>query len=603
MWRHSFRNQLCRLALVALAWTTTLAPAHAGATSGGRSGGAAPRAQPVQGQPPVAPVLPIPSDGLSAGRRESEGPASDPLDDRLLPDAARSPWRSWFSRNFHRFEPPPLADGAGRGGLPPHLLDPRLRAERAESYRGDVAARLSLLLRDGDDRVRGAAALSLARGGFIRTGQDADRLLQLADDDQRRVRSQALLAAALGPASPARHRLLRIAHADFDGLHLQNEVERDRVRALASLFLSLANEPALPLLVRDFASDLRKPLQLRALVVQALGLCGAPTALPLLADLLAQVEQPPLIRATAAAALGQLADPLAAPLLLARLEQRDSDTDVRAAAALALGAVAPRGDEEFVRALLKATERESNAHVSRFLLLSLGEIGGATARLRLERALEHESAEQRVFAELGLGMLARQGERDRWITPLLDALRRTRSQDEQCALLCALGISGAFEAYQSVAEFLAAGAPEVRRAAISALSLLGQPGAVASFERLLLDDPAPEVRMHAARALGRLDPSCAALLVHELGGGRSRAAAERAALILAIGFTRDPVALEPLLELLREPDPTSREREAAAQALGLIYDEQRLAPTARLASARSLLQESTELAELLTLVE
>ena len=86
-------------------------------------------------------------------------------------------------------------------------------------------------------------------------------------------------------------------------------------------------------------------------------------------------------------------------------------------------------------------------------------------------------------------------------------------------------------------------------------------------------------------------------------GGRSRAATERAALILAVGFTRDPVALEPLLQLLREPGHSSREREAATHALGLIYDAQRAPPTTRLAANRSFVNESSELAELLTLAE
>ncbi len=591
MWLRPLRTPLCALALLGLA---VAAPAAS------LRGGSGLRAQAQQAPP--APPPAAQNDGI-AGRRESEGPARDGFDDRLLPDAPRSPWRTWFNRNFHRFEPLPLAGGAGRGGLPPHLVDPKLRNERIASYRSDVATRLALLLRDPDDRVRGAAAISFARGGFVHDARDVQRLFELADDEQRRVRSQAVLAAALGESSPARHRLLQIAHADFDGLHLQNEVERDRIRALATLFLSLDGEPALPALVRSFAEDPSTPLQLRALVIQGLGLSRAAAALPTLAALVDDVTQPALVRAAAAAALGLLGDPAAAPLLLARLDRRDSDTDVRAAAALALGAVAPRGDEEFVRTLLKATEHESNALVGRFLLLALGEIGGTTARLRLERALEHESAEQRVFAELGLGLLARRGDREQAIAPLEGALRRTRSQDEQCALLCALGISGAPEAFGSIAGFLEASAPEVRRAAISALSLLGLPAAVASLERLLLDDSAPEVRMHAARALGRLDPSCAALMIHELGGGRSRAAAERASLILAIGFTRDPVALEPLLELLREPGHTSREREAATQALGLIYDERQLPPGLPLVASRSFLNESSELAELTTLAE
>lgn len=547
---------------------------------------------------------PTTSDGPAIGRRETSGPATTPLDDQLLPDAARSPWRTWFTRHYARYEAPPLQGGAGRGGLPPHLADQALRSERRDLFRSDVAARLALLLRDHDDRVRGAAAIALARGGFL--GDDpaaVARMFLLQDDVQRRVREQSLLAAGLSGTSTARHRLLSIANSDFSGLHLQNDVERTRLRALAGLFLALDGEPALPKLVASLALDPRAPLQQRALVVQALGLSGSAGAQPILESLAKNEEEQALIRATAVAAMGLLGRAEPTPFLLELLTLKSSDTDVRAAAALAVGEVAPRGDDEVVRALVRAADHESNALVGRFLLLAIGEVGGSTARLRLERALQHESAEQRVFAELGLGLLARHGDREPAVEALLQELRRTRSQDEQCALLCSLGLAGVATVQEEVASWLAHDAPEVRRAALNGLALLGQPGSVALFEQRLLDDPAPEVRLHAARALGRLDPTCASLLIRELGGGVSRATQERAALLLALGSTGDPLAVEPLLDLLREPATNSSEREAATLALGLLYDPRRLPLASRLASGRSFLHESTELAPLLALAE
>lgn len=557
----------------------------------------------AQTLPARAPSAAGSNDGAGAGRRDADSPLHNPLDDRLLPDSARSPWRTWFARNYARFEPAPLEGGAGRGPLPPHLLDPTLRDHRRALFHDDVANRLQLLLRDGDDRVRGAAALSLARCDFVDDPAVAARLFELQDDVQRRVRDQSLLAAGLADPGAARHRLLSIAHGDFTGLRLQNDVERTRVRALATLFLSLQAEPLLPALVADLAGDGRAPLQLRALVVLALGLSASDLATPLLTTLVAATDEAPLIRATAASALGLLGRVEAVPTLLALLVQRDVDTDVRAAAALALGACGRPGDDELARELARAADREGNALVGRFLLLAIGEVGGSAARLRLERALAHDSAEQRVFAELGLGLVARDGDGELEVDVLLDALRKTRSQDEQCALLCALGIAGHAAAFAGIAEFVDHGAPEVRRAAIAALSLLRQPGGVALIEQRLLDDPTPEVRIHAARALARLDPTCASLLIRELGGGKTRSSQERAALILALGHTGDPVAIEPLLELLREPGQGAREREAATQALGLVYDQRRPPLAHRLAAERSFLHESTELASLLSLAE
>jgi HEAT repeat protein len=562
---------------------------------------------------PVRAPAPTPvQEGPSVGRREQDSPLNNPLDDRLLPDAARSPWRTWFSRNYSRFEPPPLAGGSGRGSLPPHLVDPVLRERRRALYREDVATRLKLLLRDGDDRVRGAAAVALARTDFLDDSGALAALFELHGDDHKRVREQALLAVGLAQPGAARHRLLSALLALAPGgqagavareMHAQNDVERTRVRALAALFLSLQGEPLLPALVGDLARDPRAPLQLRALVVQALGLSGAEDAAAQLTSLLDETEQPPLIRATAVAALGLMDRAEATPRLLEALVQRDCDTDVRAAAALALGACGTPGDDVLVRELARATDREGNALVNRFILLAMGEIGGATARLKLEHALEHESAEQRVFAELALGLVARRSDGELEIETLVSALRRSRSQDEQCALLCALGISGKAAAYEAVASRVADNAPEVRRAAMAALSLLRQPGAVALIEQRLIDDPSPDVRIHAARALARLDPTCASLLVRELGSSKTRSANERAALLLALGHTGDPVALEPLLDLLREPTRGTREREAATHALGLIYDLRRPPLITRLGAERSFLHESTEMPTLLALME
>jgi HEAT repeat protein len=143
----------------------------------------------------------------------------------------------------------------------------------------------------------------------------------------------------------------------------------------------------------------------------------------------------------------------------------------------------------------------------------------------------------------------------------------------------------------------------VRRAGVVALELLGAPAAVPLLQKLLFDDESPEVRAQAARALARIDPGCAATLIHALGSRRPRGTGERAALILCLGFTRDPSTLEPLLELLREGGHTSQEREAATLALGLVYDARLAPPAARIGERRSFLRESPEISGLLALAE
>jgi HEAT repeat protein len=310
------------------------------------------------------------------------------------------------------------------------------------------------------------------------------------------------------------------------------------------------------------------------------------------------------VRAAAVAALGALGHRAAAPVIVALIEDRDHDSEVRASAALAVGQLVGAAETDLVRTLVRAHDREGNATVARFLLLSLGRIGGPHAEIEIERVMLRESAEERVFAELALGMVARSSGSVQKLAPLLEALRTVRIQDERCALLCALGLSGMQQAYEAIAnETLRAGAPEVRRAGIVALEILGRPECLPLFQKLLLDDATPEVRVQAARALARLDPGSASTLIHALSSSRSRGTSERAALILCLGFTRDPSTIDPLLSLLREAGHASQEREAATAALGLVYDPHRAPPMARVGEAKSFLRESAEISALLALSE
>jgi hypothetical protein len=191
-------------------------------------------------------------------------------------EPAQPVWREWIARNLYRFEPAPVDASAAHSGLPPHLLDLSLRAEKRDLYRSDVETVLTRLLEDGDDRVRGAAALSLARVGL---DPQSDRLLTLLADDHRRVRDQSLLAASLAEGSAARYHLLRFAAGESSELRaVTTDSERERVRALAAIFLAERREPSVPRLLGDWVADRTVASQHRALAIEALGLAGNPEA-------------------------------------------------------------------------------------------------------------------------------------------------------------------------------------------------------------------------------------------------------------------------------------------------------------------------------------
>jgi HEAT repeat protein len=513
-------------------------------------------------------------------------------------------WRAWVARNLYRFEPAPVDAAAAHSGLPPHLLDLSLRAEKRDLYRAEVETVLTRLLEDGDDRVRGAAALSLARVGLE---PQSDKLLLLLRDDHRRVRDQALLAASLAEGSAARYHLLRFAAGDAEELQaVTNESERERVRSLAAILLAARREPSVARLLGDWVGDRTVAMQHRALAIEALGLSGSAEAADRLVALARERAEPGLIRAAAVTALGQLGLHATAPLVVQLLDERDHDTEVRAAAALAVANLVDPADTDAVRALLKAQEREGNAMISRFLLLSLGDIGGRVAELRISRAMERPSADERVFADLALGMAARKSGSLVTATPLFDALRDARIVDEKCALAVALGLTGQTRALEPLAELALRGAsPDTRRYAVLGLYLLARPGCVSVLEHVLSEDDNPDVRLQATQALARLDPTGASALIHVLNGPRTPATSERAMLIESLGLTRDPGVLEPLLALLNNKGgkAVALEREAATLALGLVYETRTAPPTARIGEGENFLHESPEVAALLSLAE
>ena len=110
--------------------------------------------------------------------------------------------------------------------------------------------------------------------------------------------------------------------------------------------------------------------------------------------------------------------------------------------------------------------------------------------------------------------------------------------------------------------------PQVRKYLVIALEHLGNRGAGPVILELL-DDPDPEVRLHATRAMGVLEPVPGAV------GPLSRLLADedpaiRKVAIYALGQTRDPEAIPVLLPRLE--DPLEDIRWNAALALAVLGD-------------------------------
>ncbi|HET6162726.1 MAG TPA: HEAT repeat domain-containing protein [Planctomycetota bacterium] len=605
-WFHSPKRSSGVVALLLCVVAGTYSPAPLFAQGKGDDGpGGKPKSRapeaPTIPSTPIDPKPPQPghvggSDLPQSGgsRNENTSKPTPPLEPTQIV------WRLWLDRNLYRYEPQPVSAADAHSGLPPHLLDLSLRAQKRDLYRTDVAAALRNLLHDPDDRVRGVAAISLARVGAESNPEDVGQLLS---DGHRKVRDQTLLASALADGSSEHYHLLRCVAGEAADVGA-TAGDRDRARAVAAILLAARGERSVPRLLGDWVVDRTVPTQYRALAIQALGLSGNPDAADRLVALARDHGEPGLIRSTAVAALGQLGVRATAPAVLQFLEERDLDTEVRTAAALALGSLVDPNDAVALRSMLKAQEREGNALVVRFLLLSLGEIGGRTAELRIDRMLERPSADERTFAHLALGLAARRSGAPQTAAPLFDALRDARLLDEKCGLAIALGLTGQLRALEPLADLALRGSsPDLRAYAVTGLYLLARPGCVAVLTRVMNDDDNPDVRMQSARTLARLDPVGASALIHVLHGARGPTTGERAAYIESLGLTRDPTALEPLLALLKDGKAASAERVAATLALGLVYEPRTAPPTARIGEGANFLRESTEVPALLSLAE
>jgi HEAT repeat protein len=372
-WFHSPKRSsgVVALLLSVLAGTYSPAPLFAQGKGDDGPGGKPKSRAPEAPTLPTTPVDPKPPQPGHVGggdlpqsggsRNENTSKPTPPLEPTQIV------WRLWLDRNLYRYEPQPVSAADAHSGLPPHLLDLSLRSQKRDLYRTDVAAALGKLLHDPDDRVRGVAAISLARVGTESNPEDVGQLLS---DGHRKVRDQTLLASALADGSSEHYHLLRCVAGEAADVGA-TAGDRDRARAVAAILLAARGERSVPRLLGDWVVDRTVPTQYRALAIQALGLSGNPDAADRLVAIARDHGEPGLIRSTAVAALGQLGVRATAPAVLQFLEERDLDTEVRTAAALALGSLVDPNDAVALRSMLKAQERGSSPDVRAYAVTGL----------------------------------------------------------------------------------------------------------------------------------------------------------------------------------------------------------------------------------------
>jgi HEAT repeat protein len=385
----------------------------------------------------------------------------------------------------------------------------------------------------------------------------------------------AALAAAARPAAADFHFdwAGRVA-LDAEGLTSDDPAKRlDAIRDLAKYDISLTE----PYLLRALDDEDDK---VRLSAAEKLGLGQARAAVPRMVQWL--LDPDAKVKQTAADALGNIGGPEATAALTRSLG--DSDSVVRMRAVKALGAIGRAGNAAVVVSLIPRLE-DDKADVRIATIGVLEELGDRRAVIPLVARFGDTSPEARRTAVRAVGKLG-----DASGVPALIRLMNDPNEDVRTAAVGALGQLRAVDAIDALTDQLTAGSETYRQKVAYALGQIAAvPGAakagedamrtlVANLEATSTRNAAKEALHVAGRAAvpalvahlqGRIhgDPASAVALLADAGDARATAtlAAElergRVAMpivLKALGATRDPQALVPVLGALASKDPAIR---------------------------------------------
>lgn len=256
---------------------------------------------------------------------------------------------------------------------------------------------------------------------------------------------------------------------------------------------------------------------LKTHLIEALALIGDPRAVPYL--MRALEDSHVAIRANAAAGLTRMADPRSLGPLLRALQ--DEDADVRGYAATALGELGEVKAVPELTRVLNAWESLVNldAHFLETVIEALGKLGDVSAVPELIPLL--------------------QSQHDGVLLKTVLALKKLRDPSAAQALVALLHVPK----------------PTVRRRVVETLGQTGDRSLVTTIGGVLREDPAPEVRAAAARALGELKskeavPFLEEALQHEF--------VIRCQAVIALGAIHEKSTLPALMAMLKDSAPEVR---------------------------------------------
>jgi HEAT repeat protein len=269
-----------------------------------------------------------------------------------------------------------------------------------------------------------------------------------------------------------------------------------------------------------------------------------------------------VLRARAAEVLAFAAD---APTVAQLTDALSSaSVDVRRSAALALG----RSRHALaLPALMTAFELEHELLTRAFLLLAMGDHGGAAAGPFLLEQMNEGKKPLRAWAALGLGLWGRSRDDAATRAAVRNAARGENNHDQDGAWLLALGLLRDRDSLATFTNALSVRDSRTRAAAADALALSGDAGAPAILRTALRNDSCPYVRSALVAALGACGGAADVDQLAE--SARNDAVPDvRTEAAFALGAMGSEPALEALLALARSADAATRV--GALRGLGRI---------------------------------
>jgi len=503
-------------------------------------------------------------------------------------------WETWWWNNQHRFLDFSRDDAQATGSSDFFLGD---RDRRAAAPVDPVTDRLvadrivpALLraLESRDDDTRAAAVRALGRVG---EGIPIAALASRLEDSSGEVRRCAVLALGEAEASGRLADLVRLA---------LDSGESATIRGYALVSIGLVGDEAGVEVLRRVALGDEPSVDLRVTALAALSLVPTASVRETVRNLAADEKANENLRALAAEAVGRLCGDASSTTLLLRLLE-DRSAQVRRSAALALARVEP-GSKTVGDALARAVREDRDLPVRAFAAVSLGEHASAAARPALLDAFEGSGpAGLRSFAAIGLGLLGDPAG--------LKTLRRTledgdaRDPSLEAAVALALGLARDRAAAGTLARIVgdASRHPACRGFAALALGLVGDRSVLPVVERALTVDAPASLLDPLVKAAGLMGADSGARAIGEtLADARSDA--RRAALVEAVGNSKNRAFVDPLVQILSSASERDRIRVFAAIALGRLGDRRRAPVLAALTNRRNYLVPTPTIDSLVTLL-